>query len=80
MRQPTNLLRRQVPPEPSQGPSETLSALLDRLELLTGVPGTQAERDQVAERIMDLFAIYPTEAPGWQRAWKALRPAQEENR
>jgi len=55
-----------------QVPSVELQALLARWELLQGIPGAQVERDAVAEKIMDLFASYPDQAPGWQRAWKAL--------
>ena len=72
MKPPASLLRGQVAPKPSQAPSAELMALLDRLELLTGIPGMQRERDEVVEAVLDVFASHPTEAPEWARAWRAL--------
>jgi len=72
MRTQASLLRHPVAPEPSQGPSAELTALLDRLELLTGIPGMQRERDEVVEAVLDVFASHPTEAPEWARAWREL--------
>jgi hypothetical protein len=65
-----------VPPHPPAQAHADLLALLDRLEILTGIPGSQAERDEVAERIMDVFHQHPDQAAEWQRAWKALHPTQ----
>jgi hypothetical protein len=72
----TSLLRPGVIPTATQTPSAELLALLTRLELLHGLPGTQAERDEVTEKILDVFAIYPGEADGWFRAWRALHPVR----
>jgi hypothetical protein len=64
------------PPLPkAPHPSEELSALLDRLEALAERPGARAERSELAERIMDVFHDYPGQAPGWQRAWRAMHRA-----
>lgn len=54
-------------------PSEELSAMLDRFEAVSAMPGKHAERSELAERILDMFASYP-EAPTWQAAWRALHP------
>jgi hypothetical protein len=71
-----------VPPLPPPQAQVELLALLDRLELLAGIPGSQAERDEVAEKIMDVFATYPNQAPTWQSAWRRLHQTKqdEENR
>ncbi len=69
----TTLLRHQVAQErPYQEPSAELMGLMDRLELLAGIPGTTSEREQVAEKIMDTFARYPGDAPTWQAMWRRL--------
>ena len=62
-----------IRPEPRH-PSEALWRLLDLWERLRATPGMQAERHELADRLMDTFAAYPGQAPGWQRAWEALHP------
>ena len=71
-----------VPPHPPVQARAGLLALLDRWEVLCATPGMQAERHELADKILDIFSTYPTEAPGWERAWRRLHPTQdrEENR
>lgn len=75
-----NAVKSRVPPHPPEQARVTLLTLLDRWETLSGMSGQQVERTELAERILNVFSAYPNLAPGWQRAWKALRPGQEEAR
>ena len=61
-----------VPPLPPEQARAGLFALLDRWEALCEMPGMQVERHELADTILNIFQSYPTEAPGWQRAWKAM--------
>jgi hypothetical protein len=58
-----------------QAPRARLVSLLTAWANMDEAEWTQEAVDRLRDDILDVFAAYPEQAPGWHRAWRALHPA-----
>ena len=60
-------------PSPPPDPKAGLWRLLERLEALRAA-GVKVERHELADKIMDIFTSFPSDANGWLQEWRMDHP------